>query len=110
MIRSRPGFSTVHIDDAAPQAAMPARVTADTTPAIARHSRAKVSAPNSPLVQTAQPDYAKYEKLMQAKADAAFAKMQEEAAAKTSTELLPASEPSTPPITLPQSQHADDYT
>jgi len=110
MIRSRPGFATVHIDDEAPHKALPARMKSDMEPAIARHTRAKPAEPGSPLVQHADVAQTHFQDMMQARADAAYAKLQREQAAKTSTELLPTSEPSTPPITTnPQADESKPY-
>lgn len=91
MIRSRPGFQAVVIDDNTPH--KPAPMQADTLPAIAKYSSAHTS--RSPLdkLNPGQINAA----LMQAKADAAFAKMQKEA--KPSTEVLVNPAPSATPIT-----------
>jgi len=112
MKRSRPGFATVTIDDSkqVAEATPAAPLAPDMRPAIARHTTAQPSSPKSPLTQTRPPDYKRYEGLMQAKADAAFARMQAEVAAKKSTELLPTSEPSAPPITTnPQPDESKPY-
>ena len=92
MIRSRPGFQTVVIDDSNPQHKI-APVQPDTLPAIAKYSSAHTS--RSPLdkLNPAQLNAA----LMQAKADAAFAKMKAEA--KGTTEVLVNPTPSATPIT-----------
>lgn len=83
MIRSRPGYQTQTIDDSKIVAgAESAKLNRDMLPAIARRTTAQPSKSNSPLTQTAHiidpviqqasvsPD------LMQAKADAAWARMQ----------------------------------
>jgi hypothetical protein len=103
MIRSRPGFQTQRIEDQT-QPAPPTKLNHDMLPALARRTAAKPGASKSPLTQGAPANATPPlvdPNALQASADAAWARMQEEAkaiAAKIGPELILNPNPSETPI------------
>ena len=97
MIRSRPGFHPVEIDDSPrAKAPAPAKVQADMEPAFHRHSRAQPPKPDSPLVHSPQGATAPVLPDLQARAEYAMQKLREKAASQP--EIIENPTPSATPI------------